>query len=325
MIAQQSMGLSRLGLVGLVALWSVLTASGCASPVHLTSEDGRASIEAPGRWVEDRQAVGDGVLLAVSHSRYPVSARLHHLPTRYAAEVLPVRVLTWATQQYSALEEVTVLVVESYPEDIHQVSFVAVDSQNRRGRFELKLVNAGIRSYLLEIWGDEATMASRGPHLVEELFGSLVLRVEGHDEALGATDTSQTIGLSHLRLSLPEHADATGFKPQWRVEAEDSTTLRFWLDGRLLAGVLVHEPLPYPLSAERYAAVALGDDIAVESSSQGVSAPPTTVDGLIPLTRHHRFATHGNDGFQVVVWTPTALEAYNLPLIEALLNSIEVD
>lgn len=305
-------------IIASLALVCSFVLSACTTTQSLTRLDQAEALELSNHWERRAEREDEAILFAVEHPGQGVQARLHRLPIQYLPDALPFWALAWALEQFEEVQEISIDGIGAPDEQIRRLKMVAIDGQGAAQGFEFRLFNQGPWSYLLELWGLPEVMEGKGSAMADELSRGILFNAIGAGTRGAEEHTSLQTELEGLRLTLEA--------PTWRVSIEDEAFVSFALDAHLIEGRVLVEALPYPITAARYAAIAT----RIEHPIEGVQTIDSldvieAVGGPIKMTRHRRFITSGLRGYQIVIWTPEALYEQNRRLIDAVLDSIEVD
>ncbi|MBA2663738.1 MAG: hypothetical protein H0U74_15735 [Bradymonadaceae bacterium] len=309
--------LNRKYICGFVLTASLL-ASACAGPERLQREGMHETLVVAPAWLRLPEHESEQVLFALAHRERPVFARLHKLEVTYISAALPVWATAWAAERFDAFD---VTHAASGSENLHHL-VLETQFGEVATTFDLALFNAGVASYMLEIWGAPEHVAA----LTATERGELAA---GFDSSEAKSHPARSPAQAMQVGEAQGIGRGLGLDDTWRVD-DQAGDLRFSLDARLIDGRAISEELPYALLATRYAEFALSAVVADPSRHVRSSTPrdQNTVDividdthGALPMVRVYRFVTHDKQAYQLIMSTPAALFETNAALIDTILDS----
>lgn len=309
----------------LLVVLCAATAIGCQSLEPMSRPDAAATMSRPDDWPRDRGQDVPGTLFVIRHPSLPVRMRLRRLPSPIIDAAHATWARLWLEESFEAVD-----VAESSDGRLggnqarRVVAHVRDDEMSLDD--ELLIANAGGETYVLETWGTPDALAK-----TREMRGRIAASTRlptSPPTTTGDQDPPSMISGSDWRLALPQNRD-TSLPARWQVEQQDAEHARFSLPSRLLTVEVVGEDLDYPLSAAKYAGVALrrafpdgGMDIGVADDA-ATAQVTSDAGGAVPMRYDYRFITRGERALQLVVSTPASLYEKNHAVIDALAASLE--
>ena len=328
--------------------------TGCQTLEPMKRADEGAALGRPANWasVDENPAshpdgrpgeVEGAPIFELAHQSSDVQVRFQRVKTPMIAQAHAPWTLLWLDELF---DDVEIIQVKNAP--LAGVDALRVDAAYRARdesiRDELWLLNQNGATYLLEFWGTPDAMEQTSDER-RKIRESLTLSTPNSEEQSTDDDSSgeaRNIFKSHetpyWRIELPQanagsNDEASDIEGVWRMDLLDENAWKFHLPARLITVEILAEELDYPLETTIYAQKSLKrqqntENLRILSDSTSfageMAAGILNSAGLAPMAVQYYYLTDEKRALQLVVSTPETLLDVNQPLIDQLVQSLQI-